>query len=149
MPRPPDLGKNETIGVLRLETPSQLEAPRGRPRKLVMPPLPQELLDGMTALELEHYNFFLAAYKADYRITKPSDLLALNQAALEYINLLRVQAQQLKSGQVITAARQHPGVQLRAWLSEMGVTRSKRKGDDDEGDAEIKAWMDRLGKKTA
>lgn len=136
----------ETVGVIKLERPAQLEPSVGRPRTLKAPALPQDILDGMTELEREHFKFFIEAYKRDYQIKKPSDLIALQQAALEYINLLRVQAQQLKSGQVITAARQHPGVQMRAWLSEMGATRSKRKPDAEEDDEqkEMKEFIRRL-----
>lgn len=137
----------DVIKVLPLNTASQLEEkPKGRPKKLTMPAMPQEVLDGLTPLEQEHYTFFVESIKQDYNITKPSDLVALHMAALEYVNLLRVQAKQLASGEVITAARQHPGVQLRAWLDSMAATRSKRKeapAQDDE-QAQWAAAMKRL-----
>lgn len=80
---------------------------------------------------------------ADYNITKPSDLIALHMAALEYVNLLRVQAGQLKSGQVITAARQHPGVQLCAWLDSLSATRAKRKETAPQNE-EQQAWVEKM-----
>ena len=98
----------------------------GRKRKAKMPPLPQALLDGMSELEQDHFFFFLEAYKEDYPGMKPTDIICLHQAALEYINTLRVQAKQLATGEVISMARQHPGVQMRAWLDMMDVTRKAR-----------------------
>jgi hypothetical protein len=142
--------KPEMFSVIRLETPSQLEeAKPGRKRRLKMPPIPQEVFDGMTALELEHYHFFVEAYQQDYPGMKPTDLICLHQAALEYINTLRVQAKQLKTGEVISMARQHPGVQLRAWLDAMSVTRKARtsaKKDTEESDQakELKAALKAL-----
>ncbi len=98
----------------------------GRKRKPKMPALPQALLDGMSTLEQEHFYFFIEAYQADYPGMKPTDMICLHQAALEYINTLRVQARQLATGEVISMARQHPGVQMRAWLDMMDVTRKAR-----------------------
>jgi hypothetical protein len=77
-------------------------------------------------LERDHFDFFVAAYQKDYPAMSPSDCLCLYQAALEYINLLRVQAMQLKTKQVLSMARQHPGVQLRQWLDQMACTRKAR-----------------------
>lgn len=116
----------EGLSVVPLERPQQLRRVPGRPRKLVMPPLPAEMLEGMTALEQEHFHFFLDAYQRDYPAMSPSDCISLHQAALEYINLLRVQATQLKKHEVISMARQHPGVQLRQWLDQMACTRKAR-----------------------
>jgi hypothetical protein len=116
----------EGISVTSLDTPRQLERRAGRPRKLKMPPLPEELLAGLSALEREHFDFFVEAYQHDYPQMSPSDCLCLYQAALEYINLLRVQATQLTTKQVISMARQHPGVQLRQWLDSMSCTRKAR-----------------------
>jgi hypothetical protein len=117
----------------------------GRPRKLRYPPIPQEVLDGMTALEREHFDFFIDSIRQDYQIKLPSDQVALYMAALEYVNLLRVQAHQLKTGEVITAARQHPGVQLRAWLDSMAATRAKR-GPAKDGDDQEQAFRAGLSK---
>lgn len=130
---------------------SKLDQPAAdRPRatghhksKPKMPPLPQGLLDGMTTLEVEHFWYFIESYQSDYPQMKPTDIICLYQAALEYINTLRVQAKQLASGEVISMARQHPGVQMRAWLDMMDVTRKartrgKKADDDSEEVAEVK-----------
>jgi hypothetical protein len=118
-PRTPDL---KVVPLSRPVSPEK-EKSTGRPPKLKLPPLPQELLDGMTALEQEHFNFFLAAARAEFKDMTPFDQLGLVRAAVEYINLMRVEVAQLSSGQVLSQARQHPGVQLRAWLETMSFNR--------------------------
>jgi hypothetical protein len=124
-------------------------APRGagRPKKLKMPPLPAGIWDGMAELEQQHYDYFVGAFRAEYPTLSAADLLCLQQAAIEYINLLRVQAQQLSTGQVISMARQHPGVQLRQWLDMLSVTRKQRRNPDTEGsrvEADLKETLMRL-----
>ncbi len=136
----------EALAVLPLETPRQLKRSTGRPKKLQMPPLPEELLDGMTALEQQHFQFFIDAYQHDYPAMSPSDCLCLYQAGLEYVNLIRVQAMQLKSRQVLSMARQHPGVQLRQWLDQMACTRKARTAgkspsQDDQDRASLKELL--------
>jgi hypothetical protein len=116
----------EALAVLPLSTPQQLTRRTGRPKKLVMPPMPEELLGGLTDLERQHFQFFIDAYQHDYPAMSPSDCLCLYQAGIEYVNLLRVQAMQLTSKQVLSMARQHPGVQLRQWLDQMACTRKAR-----------------------
>lgn len=154
VPTPPDrrsptTAPAETLKVLPLETPTQLHASRpGRKRRLTMPPLPQEIFDGMTALEQEHFHFFVDAYTQDYPGMTPSDQMGLQLAGLEYINYLRMQASQLSTGQLISMARQHPGVQLRAWLDSMSVTRKARQRtapkDGDEREADLRAALAKL-----
>lgn len=119
----------------------------GRPRKLALPPMPQEVFAGMSALEVEHFDFFVAAFMRDYPGMTPTDQLCLQQAALEYVNLLRVQAEQIRTGHVISMARQHPGVQLRAWLDMMSVTRKTRLKEGDKKDE--KALADLLAQLSA
>ena len=127
-PRRQPNGVPATFQVAKLSSPAQLEEPRrGRRRKATMPPLPQELLDGMTELERQHFQFFLDAHHNEYGDSlNQADEIALMQAAIEYINLLRVQADQLATGKIISMARQHPGVQLRQWLDSLSVTRKQR-----------------------
>jgi hypothetical protein len=131
--------KPQMYTVVQLDQPAPSRITTGRRPRPKMPPLPQGLLDGMTALEQEHFWYFIDAYQADYPAMKPTDVICLYQAALEYINTLRVQAKQLKSGEVISMARQHPGVQMRAWLDMMDVTRKARtragKSQDDSEEA--------------
>lgn len=139
----------EGLSVVPLTTPRQLRRASGRPRKLEMPPLPEEMFEGMTELEQQHFTFFVEAYQKDYPQMSPSDCLCLHQAALEYINLLRVQATQLRKREVISMARQHPGVQLRQWLDQMACTRKARTAGkaptaEDEDRASLKRALSAL-----
>lgn len=144
----PTQEKQANLSVIPLEVASQIDHKIGRPRKtLKLPPLPQEILDGMTPLEQEHFKFFIASFERDYPGMTPSDLLCLNQAAIEYINLLRVQATQMQTKQVISMARQHPGVQLRQWLDAMSVTRKQRQATEpkkDKATDEMRAFLEGL-----
>jgi hypothetical protein len=120
-----------------------------RTRKPKMPPIPQAILDAMTELEQQHFYFVIDGYQQDYPDMKATDLICLYQAAIEYINLQRVQAKQLKSGEVISMARQHPGVQMRAWLDMMDVTRKARSkggkaGEDPEEVKQVKEALKAL-----
>jgi hypothetical protein len=113
--------------VVRLERPSADDAPKpGRPRKLKFPPIPQEILDGMTELEQAHYRYFVESHQQQYPDLTPTDQIGLHMAALDYVSLLRMNATQMASGQLVTMSRQHPGVQLRAWMDSLSVTRKQR-----------------------
>lgn len=118
--------ENQTMNVVRLERRPQEQKTTGRPRKLKYPPLPAEILESMSELEQEHFNYFIEAIKADNQL-RPSDYIGLYAAGLEYVAYLRLQASQIASGQLVTMSRQHPGVQLRAWLDTMSF--SRRKGE--------------------
>jgi hypothetical protein len=133
--------------VLPLEEASQLEpAKRGRKKALEMPPLPQAILDGMTELERAHHQFFVDSIAQDYQIKKPSDFLALHMAALDFIQLLRVQAYQMQTGEVLSASKLHPGPQVRSWLDSMSTTRRARKEQPSEEDEDLKRWKEGLRK---
>lgn len=136
--------KPQLYVVTQLDQPAPSRITTGRKPKLKMPPLPQGLLDGMTELEQQHFWYMIDAYQQDYPSMKPTDIICLYQAALEYVNTLRVQAKQLKSGEVISMARQHPGVQMRAWLDMMDVTRKARTrtGKSNEDSDEVKQIRD-------
>lgn len=136
----PDQENQRGLKVVKLEQPAEGRRP-GRPRKLVMPPLPRELLDSMTELERDHYHYFVRAFREEYPDLTATDLIMLHQAALEYINLLRVQANQLQTGIVLTMSRQHPGVQLRQWLDGLSVTRKQRPRDDSKQREEVEQLL--------
>lgn len=121
--------EGSVMNVVKLERPYQLEQRTGRPRNLKYPALPAEIMESMTDLEREHFEYFIAAIKADNKL-RPSDYIGLYAAALEYVAYLRLQASQIASGQLVTMSRQHPGVQLRAWLDTMSF--SRRKGTSGE-----------------
>jgi len=95
----------------------------GRPKKLVMPDLPEMK---MTDIEQNLFEFFMAAYEQEYPDLTPTDHLILHLAGLKYIQYLRTIAGELETGKLITMARQHPGVELRGLLDQLSVTRKAR-----------------------
>lgn len=111
---------------------------RGRPATRVeMPPLPMmEMGANEKALQV----YFIEAYRLDYPDMSQTDLILLHLASLEYIKYLRVVAEELETGKVISQARQHPGVNMRALLDQMAVTRKARtagvKASSDNKDVE-------------
>lgn len=117
----------------------------GRPKKLRMPPMPQEIMDAMSELEQEHFTFFIESIKEEYPDLTMSDMIYLQQAGLEYINTLRLQVEQLRSGQLVTMSRQHPSVQFRAWIDLLSVSRKQRPQAKTQDDAEREEWRRKLG----
>lgn len=97
----------------------------------------------MTPIEQQHFEFFrdgyLEAYVNKYgKSPTPTAQICIVQASLDYINLLRLQAEQMKSGNLVSQARQHPGVQVRAWLQSIGLQEKdyeESKKTDDKSDA--------------
>jgi hypothetical protein len=131
--RPATAVVEETLQLPRLLTaPPAQPKTSGRKRKLDFPGLPQEIYDGMSEIERAHFDFFIQAVTQDNTL-EPSDYIGLYMAGLEYIQLLRMHARQLASGELISQARQHPGVQLRQWLETMSFSRKSRpaKKEDD------------------
>lgn len=122
----------------------------GRPAKLVMPPMP---LMPMTEVEQGLFDFFQAAYKEQFPDLTPTDLLMLYLAGLEFVKYMRVVAEELETGKVISMARQHPGVNMRALLDQLSVTRKARvakgKPEEDEDAIELRNFFmqQRPGKK--
>jgi hypothetical protein len=127
----------ETLSLPRLMTPPDESTSPGRKRKLKFPGLPQEIYDGMSEIERAHFDFFIEAVTRDNTL-EASDYIGLYMAGLEYIQLLRMHARQLASGELISQARQHPGVQLRQWLETMSFSRKSRPArKDDDPAAEL------------
>lgn len=147
MPRPPKVPatqKPETLNVTPLRAiPAQPKA--GRPKKLKMPPLPAEVFGGMSDLEKQHFDFFVQAIREEHPDLNGSDLICLNMAALNYINSLRLQQEQLSSGQLVTMSRQHPEVQMRAWLDLMSVSRKQRGPQKSDADRQKEEWQKMFG----
>lgn len=109
--------------------------PTGRPKKVVVRPLNLPMTDD----ERARYTAF-----QDYIIEENPDLTAsdkmlLELAAIELIKYLRLVQWELENNTSVTMSRQHPGVQMRALLDQMSVTRksrqqSGRKGEDPEAE---------------
>lgn len=136
-PKKPAASKPEILQVHPMSAPEEEPARRGRKPKLTPPPLPQELFDGMSDIEKQHFTFFLAAIMEEYPDLTKTDMIFLNMAGLDYINSLRLQVQQLQSGELVTMSRQHPGVQLRAWLELLSVSRKARQGSRNNQDEKL------------
>jgi hypothetical protein len=141
MPNRPTLQVvEETLSLPRLEAPppTPIKSP-GRHKKLTYPGLPQEIYDGMTEIERAHFDWFIQTAR---RLVEGEefDELGIHMAGLDYIQLLRMQARQLASGELVSQARQHPGVQLRQWLEITSLSRKSRpaKKEDDPAAAFLK-----------
>lgn len=94
-----------------------------------MPPLPQEIYEGMSDLERQHFDFFVEAFMHELPDPSPIEIICVRMGALDYINSLRLQVEQLRSGQLVTMSRQHPAVQLRAWI-DAALRRRKQGGKE-------------------
>lgn len=130
----------ETLAVIPLQ--ARVEEKRnGRPRKPVRPPLPAF---PMTELEQQWYDYFIACYTEEYKDLTNSDHTILMMAGVEFIKYLRIQAWELENNQTISMARQHPGVQMRALLDQLSVTRKARKADKNPADDALKEAREML-----
>lgn len=114
---------NKSINVKPLTTSEPVKAGRGRPRNLIAPPMPDM---PMSTGESSLFHYFVEAYKEQYPDMVPTDHLILYLAGLEFIKYLRVVQEELETNKVISMARQHPGVNMRALLDQLSVTRKAR-----------------------
>jgi hypothetical protein len=107
-----------------------------------MPALPEM---PMTDVERDLYEYFMESYKQQYPDMVPTDLLLLHLAAVEYVKYLRILAEELETGKVISMARQHPGVNMRSLLDMLSVTRKARtirqKPEEDPEAKELKDFL--------
>jgi hypothetical protein len=114
----------------------------GRPAKLVMPPMP---LMPMSSVEQDIFNYFIDAYNEQFPDLTPVDQLTLFLAGIEFVKYLRVAREELETGKVITMSRQHPGVNMRALLDQLSVTRKARtahtKPDEDPEAKELREFF--------
>lgn len=143
---PDSTRKDISIHTKPLETALPKTRGRGRPARIEQPPLPtMELSDGEQQLQ----TYFIEAYRLDYPDLTPTDLILLHLASLEYVKYLRVVQKELETGEVISQARQHPAVNMRGLLDQMGATRrvrnAGRKSDDNKDDAELRDALLSIG----
>lgn len=117
---------SETMKVIKLLDAAAGVKTTGRPKKLTLPPEFQQLLDAMSPVEQEHYKLVVEAHYQLYPDLNILDKLWVRLLAIEYIKTLRMMAEELESGQLITMSRQHPGVQMRAYADMLSVTRKQR-----------------------
>lgn len=111
----------------------------GRPKKLAaMPTMP-----GLTDAEDVLFNDFIQEYLDLFPDLLATDYRILFLAATAYIKFLRVTANELASGTVLAMSRQHPGVEMRALLDQLSVTRrarSRTKAEEPES-AEVRDFL--------
>lgn len=139
--------REPTINAKPVENALPATRGRGRPPRIQQPPLPQ-----MEMSEQEHamQTFFIESYRLDYPDMLPTDLILLQLASFEYIKYLRVVQEELATGKVISMARQHPGVNMRALLDQMSVTRrarnsGSRQNDTNKDDQELRDALMSIG----
>lgn len=124
----------DSIHVLPVGKPAKLRP--GRPKN--RPELSCEMVEAMSAEELDLYRTFMAAYEADYGPLSATEFIGLQQAALDYISLWRTQTWQLSKHEVLTASRQNPGTSLRSWVDQVIAKRKadalKKKPDTNQDD---------------
>lgn len=80
----------------------------------------------MSDAERRVFDDFITEYMREYPDLTQTDYRLLHLAAIEYIKYIRIAAQELESGQVISMARQHPGTAMRALLDQLSTTRKQR-----------------------
>lgn len=119
-----------TLKVLPLNgTPKR----NGRPPNAKRPQPPA--FDWQSDYERELYEWFIACIEADYPNMKESDKLLLPLAAAEYVKWMRLVGNEVKSGELVTQARQHPGQMFSRLLdSILGTTRKQRIAKNEDKD---------------
>lgn len=142
MEKPSRLPAQQTFDTKPLNA-SPRDRKVGRPPKLEMPDLPDM---PMTPSEKAMFDFWIAAFREQYPDLVPTDHLLLYLAGLEFIKYLRVIAEELETGKVISMARQHPGVNMRALLDQLSVTRKARTTGQKQDDDTTKQAQEQLAK---
>lgn len=114
---------------------TQLELPRtvatgGRPKKLK----PMPVMEGLSDTERVLFDNFINEYLTEYPDITDTDYRMLFLVAVEYIKYLRIVSEELKTGKVLSMARQHPGTNMRALQDQLSITRKARmSGRQDSG----------------
>lgn len=134
MPSKSPASAPQTLHTLPLAPVEPKKKRVGRPRKDALPALPKF---EMNDLELAWYEYFVSAYREEYKDLTKSDQILLMLAGVEYIKYLRIIQNELATGELITMARQHSGVQMRALLDMLSVTRKARTTGRKEEDPQI------------
>ena len=124
--------------------PARFSPTKVRPKK--RPPMP---FMPMEEAEKIFFDGFIDEYLTEYPDMTPTDYRLLFLAAIEYIKYLRIAARELESHQVISMARQHPAVNMRALLDQLNATRKLRsRGKTPESDeaTEFRDYLLKLSK---
>lgn len=111
---------------LQQRTKEPEEKKNGRPKKPSLPAIPGEVYENLSAIEKEHFDYLVNALKRELPNISPLEQICVLLAAMEYINTLRLEVEQLKTGRLVTMSRQHPAMQFRAWI-DAALKRHKNK----------------------
>lgn len=136
MPRNP-ADKPELLIVPPVTRKPKLGRPRKRPEA---PPLPTLEL---TTDESILFDDFQATVLEEYPDLTRLDKYILYLAAIEYIKYVRMGQDELKTGQLITMSRQHPGTQFARLIDMLSVSRKARqkvKPEQEEDDFTQNFW---------
>lgn len=128
--------------IVELEPSARKVPTGGRPKLLAAMPV----MPGLTDAEKILFDGFIQEYLDLFPDLLATDYRILFLAATAYIKFLRVTANELASGTVLAMSRQHPGVEMRALLDQLSVTRrarSRTKADEPES-AEIRDFFMKL-----
>lgn len=108
----------------------------GRPPR-VAPPTPPAFEFG-TEYEEELYSYFIQSVQDLLPKLEPLYHLMLPLAAGEYIKLVRLLQSELKSGELVTMARQHPSTFFMRYMDSMlGATRKGKKDEKPADDFDL------------
>lgn len=141
------MAANPAIQTKQLTSPPTEVKRRGRPARIEQPQLPAM---AMSEQESNMQAFFVASYMNDYPDMSPTDIILLQLASYEYVKYYRILQEEFETGKVISMARQHPGVNMRALLDQMGVTRrarnsGSRQNDTNKDDQELREALMSIG----
>lgn len=143
MKQPTD--KPTTLEVPQLQLISKATTP-GRPRKRSQPPIPQELLDGMSELERDWYFYFIETLKKEYPDLTPFDLIQVYMLLAPcFIACMRLETQQMSKRELVVMSRQDPRSQFNVFMNSLSVRRRDRKNEAKEERNEVKEFLLGLG----
>lgn len=111
----------DAVPITELSEPRKVKT-KGKSKRLAAMPH----LDGFTGVEQFLFDGFIQEYLDEYTDMSASDYRILFLAGVEYIKLLRIMAEELRSNHVLAMSRQHPGVNMRALLDQLSATRKQR-----------------------
>jgi hypothetical protein len=115
---------------------------RGRPPKYTQPPIPQELLDGMSDLEKEWYFYFIKTIKEEYPDLSRFDLIQVHVLLAPcFVSCMRLETQQMSKKELVMMSRQDPRTQFNNLMNSLSVRRRDRKQEKHEEKSEVKDYI--------
>lgn len=112
----------------------------GRPKKLSMPPLPEEIRNAMSEVELDQFDFFIQAQRDEHPDFTQTDLIYLNIVAMNYINVLRSKESEFRGQNLLSINKANPETQMLRWIDMLSISRKQRNPAKSAADTERDAW---------